>query len=205
MKRLITFPQEALFTSLVVAWTDSKITPKIMLTLAFPSKVSHIKILAENRDSNLKERVQWWLSWWFLILQVIRMYKLYCLAKFFLVPDSLETVESDLWKPVVGVEGSFKDKESFLLGVLPKLQKNREITLIVKSWNTTCYIKSRPFEMHVQCRYEIYTKACIALKYSQKLWVYLFSKFNVNSATGESTALGATSSEFFLRGISNSR
>ena len=132
---------------------------KIMLTLAFPSKVSHIKILAENRDSNLKERVQWWLSWWFLILQVIRMYKLYCLAKFFVVPDSLETVESDLWKPVVGVEGSFKDKESFLLGVLPKLQKNREITLIVKSWNTTCYIKSRPFEMHVQCRYEIYTKA----------------------------------------------
>lgn len=176
-----------------------------MLTLAFPSKVSHIKILAENRDSNLKERVQWWLSWWFLILQVIRMYKLYCLAKFFVVPDSLETVESDLWKPVVGVEGSFKDKESFLLGVLPKLQKNREITLIVKSWNTTCYIKSRPFEMHVQCRYEIYTKASIALKYSQKLWVYLFSKFNVNSVTGESTALGATSSEFFLRGISNSR
>lgn len=25
-----------------------------MLTLAFPSKVSHKKILAENRDSNLK-------------------------------------------------------------------------------------------------------------------------------------------------------
>lgn len=37
------------------------------------------------------------------------------------LPDSLDTVESDLWKPAFGVKGSSPDKESFLLGVLPKL------------------------------------------------------------------------------------
>ena len=80
-----------------------------------------------NRGSSLRNREIQERNKYFFLFRVnkylsIEVNKL----KFTLgVPDSLDTVESDLWKPAFGVEGSSPHKESFLFGVLPKLVKSR--------------------------------------------------------------------------------